>query len=367
MFKPIHNCIDQKRRITWLTNLPAPYRIPIWNYIAEHYELKVFFTNGIENKRKWTLPEEVHWDYEFMDKKIFYYNQAQIILNPLGFFRIVRVSETIIIGGGWEVPLHFCTALVGRIFKRKVFIIAESTLSSHRFRNKFVKLLRYLYFNLSNSVISVGSEASRAVVETGVSSRKIVEIFNPVDVSFFHRISTEHNFELRTGHRFLIVARLIEEKNLEEVMKAFSEMNEFEDELVVVGDGSLREKLMQLVNFLGISEQVSFLGSKSQDQVAKVYAEGGTLVLASKNETWGLVANEALAAGCHLVVSDKCGVSEFVKNMRGVFLCGIDSTTISAAMRMSRQSYSGKIANPEVLKFSPEKFASILLNNIFKF
>ena len=55
----------------------------------------------------------------------------------------------------------------------------------------------------------------------------------------------------------------------------------------------------------------SFLGFLNQSQISKAYAVADVVVLPSEAwETWGLVVNEATAAGVATVVSDQCGCSD---------------------------------------------------------
>jgi len=55
----------------------------------------------------------------------------------------------------------------------------------------------------------------------------------------------------------------------------------------------------------------SFAGFLNQSQISKAYAVADVVVLPSEAwETWGLVVNEATAAGVPTVVSDQCGCSD---------------------------------------------------------
>jgi glycosyltransferase involved in cell wall biosynthesis len=73
-----------------------------------------------------------------------------------------------------------------------------------------------------------------------------------------------------------------------------------------MGDGELKETLEELAHRC-LPQRVRFLGFRSQDQMADVYADADILVLPSEGETWGLVVNEALMFGVPCVVSDRVG------------------------------------------------------------
>jgi glycogen synthase len=85
------------------------------------------------------------------------------------------------------------------------------------------------------------------------------------------------------------------------------------------------------------------------------------LVLPSYEEVWGLVVNEALACGLHVVVSLVCGVAPTVAGMRGVWLCDTSQAALAHAIRLSCAAWSGPINQPEILQHTPQAFAETFL------
>jgi glycosyltransferase involved in cell wall biosynthesis len=351
----------RKVNISILTSLPSPYRVPIWNKLAEEYNLKLFFTNGEVNQRGWVIPQNTKWQFHFFSKKIFYLGEAQIIPSPFGFYRVSKDADIVIIGGGWEVPLHVATMVYSRITRKKVFIISESTLNSHRFNGRFFAFLRATTYNIANKVLSVGELATESLVKNGVSPDKIIELFNPIDVQFFYNTSQKSSPDSRSGHCYLCVGRLIPLKNFENTIIAFSEVANSEDSLIIVGVGYLQPSLEKLVHSLNLEDRISFLGEKSQSELAQIYSSCATLVMASTNEVWGMVASEALASGCHVVASSVSGISSLIRDMQGVYICETTVSSIAEMMKLSRTEYLGRIVNPEILQFSPEKYVDRLV------
>ena len=86
-------------------------------------------------------------------------------------------------------------------------------------------------------------------------------------------------------------------------------------------------------------------------------------MLVSDNEVWGLVVNEALAAGLHVVISDQCGVSHSVKRMKGVYIWYEDEESLDEVLRRSAREWNGPIQNPEILEFTNERFAQTFLDS----
>jgi glycosyltransferase involved in cell wall biosynthesis len=55
---------------------------------------------------------------------------------------------------------------------------------------------------------------------------------------------------------------------------------------------------------------VTFAGHKSYDEIPSYYSSAKALILPSRSETWGLVVNEAMAAGLPVIVSQRCGCAD---------------------------------------------------------
>lgn len=352
--------------VVWLTSLPAPYRFPIWKHIGQRMNLTVIFTNGPKNSRNWELPLETNWKSIYLNRKIFYFLNAQIIPNPFGFHRICKQGDTLVVGGGWEVPIHFTAAMYARLTNRKVYIIAESTLESHRFSGKLSMLIRRIYFSLAHKVFTVGEASSKALISCGLKEDKIIQLFNPVDVIFFSNVAKNQQISSRRGHSYLCVGRLIKLKNFDSVIRAFINLYNPGDTLTIVGDGDELRNLQDIVSSSKLKEYIFFLGNMNQSDLARIYSDAQTLVMPSFNEVWGMVAIEALASGCHVIASDKSGVSSSIKDMNGVYISSTDVASIERCMISSRAEYKNRIQNPEILKFTPEIFADAMIVEIVR-
>lgn len=83
-------------------------------------------------------------------------------------------------------------------------------------------------------------------------------------------------------------------------------------------------------------------------------------------ELWGLVANEAVAAGRHSVVSEASGVAASIGDMEGVILCDPIAADILARMRDSREQWHGLIANLAILECTPEWLADVCQSDLLR-
>ena len=352
---------SRRSQILWLTNLPAHYRFPIWNRMAEIFDLKVAFLLKEKNWRNWTVPAGQPWRHEYLSLKSINLKEYDLIPSIRGAKKLLQNVDLMVLGG-WETPFYIRILLLAK--KRNIPVIQfySSTSDSQRFKNGLIAKIRSKLFSKVDFVVTFGSASTKATEAMGVKSEKIITLFNPVDVSWFHTFANNHRTSESPGHRYIYVGRLIELKNVANIIKSFAAIRNETDTLTIAGDGPLAQKLKDLTTTLKISDSVIFAGHRNQVELAELYATSNTLILASTNEVWGLVVNEALASGLHTIVSDKCGAAEFVKNMEGVFICSTDQKSLEFAMSASSRKWIGYIENPEILKFTPEKFADEMIN-----
>ena len=79
----------------------------------------------------------------------------------------------------------------------------------------------------------------------------------------------------------------------------------------MVGDGELRARCAQLASRISPLATITFAGFLNQTHIIESYVAADLLVLPSDaGETWGLVANEAMACGKPVIVSDQVGCAK---------------------------------------------------------
>lgn len=364
-------------RLAWVTNLAAPYRRPVWENLTLHSELEVFLLenasrfgrSGGNRATEWMTYQDASYPLSeiptlrvSVGERLFYVPRGLGALRCSGFDAIVLA--------GWDSPAYWLAALRGRAAGAKLVGFYESTLTSHAFRGGPIARARQFFFRSLDAVVVPGGAAQQAVLAMGVDPSKIFVGFNPVDVVGIHAAAVEERqargVVVGTGHRYLYLGQLIDRKKVANLITAVSRLGESADSLTIAGMGQLTPALLALRDKLGLQDRIAFIGSVPYNGVPALLAEHHTLVLPSSEEVWGLVVNEALAAGLHTVVTRTCGVAASVKGMDGVFLADSTASDVLAqAMQASKRAWRGPIGNPEILAHTPESFAKVILRAAF--
>jgi glycosyltransferase involved in cell wall biosynthesis len=111
----------------------------------------------------------------------------------------------------------------------------------------------------------------------------------------------------RSGCTFLYAGRLDAEKGLDVLLRAFARVP---GELLLAGSGRDEGRLRAMA-----PDRVRFLGPLDRDELVRWYAAADAFVLPSRSEPWGMVLNEAAAAGLPLVATEEAGAArDLVEN-----------------------------------------------------
>ena len=221
-------------------------------------------------------------------------------------WRLLKENDVIIMNG-YANRVFACLFILNFIFGRSIGIDSDTQLRIPRSKIKGVVkgiLLNLIFRNRHVWGLAGGTVAHKELFRYyGMSESRICLMPMVVNCSFYLNIIKKAKEKPFT---FLFVGRLIDCKNLPLLIRSFvSEFQGNEDyELRIVGDGNLMGELKDLAKD---EKNVIFVGRKHGNGLAEEYASASVFILPSESEQWGLVVNEALAAGLPVIVSDQVG------------------------------------------------------------
>ncbi|HSU58161.1 MAG TPA: glycosyltransferase family 4 protein [Bryobacteraceae bacterium] len=273
--------------------------------LAEHYghdNFRVLLSTPMESNRPWAL------EWEGLDVVV----QKTLTLkgrwkHPRGFsettdvhFPLDTVSQLrkffpdIIIST--EMGLRSVLALASAKLRRSSLILwtEVNELTEHG-RGRTRGIIRKILARHAQGFLALGTGGVDYMAGLGAPPEKIFKLLYTTDVRRFAAESGKRENPIR----LLYVGQLIERKGLLQFASALGEWAERHPEqkvaLTFAGDGPLREKLQ--MNSGPPNLAVEFLGNLSYAHLPSVYAKAGVLVFPTLADTWGVVVNEAMAAG----------------------------------------------------------------------
>ena len=217
-----------------------------------------------------------------------------------------------------------------------------------------------------SAALVAGSESRAYLVHLGFPAGAINQPWDVVDNDLFAAAELLDVPGSSQPH-FLWVGRLIDVKNHRGLLAAYANYQRQGGSwgLTLIGSGPLEPELLQVVTRLPDPARVQLEPFQQISELITSYSQASALVLSSTKDTWGLVVNEAMAAGVPCLVSSACGCAvDLVDHGRtGWIFDPADSQGLAALMHQAeRQSPQERIvmqqaARERLHSFSLQSFA----------
>ena len=263
-------------------------------------------------------------------------------------------------------------ALLWASLNRKPAVLLSQTTekdTSPSYSRRYLK--QYLLSRYEAAFVG-GKPQRRYLVNLGFPKDVVFPGYATVNNSVFAPESIRSLPHLLERPYFLAVNRFIAKKNLPFLLNAYHayrhQAGNSAWDLVLCGDGKLRPQLEQQVAQLDLSQSVHLPGFLQQPALLPYFAHAHCFVHTSTQEQWGLVVNEAMAAGLPVLVSNACGCVEDLV-IEGVTGFSFDPTNLEqlvglmhkvSASEVKLQSM-GQAALSHIECFSPDSFAQGML------
>ena len=339
-------------RVALLTEIPAPYRIPLFNALADRVDLDVVFLAHSNPQRLYRLHEdELRFRWRVLPGADVTIAGRWVVLNR-GVLRAVRDSDALLLGG-WNQPA-FWTALATR---KPAYVWVESTLAD----SGGAGALKRMFARRATGFVVPG-RAAEEYVHTLAPSARVAIAPNAVDNELFASGVAREDVE---GVCILYVGRLAKEKGVDVLLHAARGLDAT---VVLAGTGPEEQALRAIA-----PEGTRFLGNVERDDLPAWYATADVLVLPSLAEPWGMPLNEGAAAGLPLVSTDAAGAAhELIEDGVNGFRVppgnvaalhdALERLLDSAALRRSAGERSREIA----ARFTPDAWADAVAASVRK-
>ncbi len=380
-----------RRKLMILETHPIQYRVPIYQRMQElrpgsfkvcfgtDCSVRGHFDVGFGREVAWNIPLLSGFDHAVLHNQRGPLLSGRRSLSGRGLEECIKSYQPdAILLNGLYFQYDFAAYWHGRKLEIPLWLRSET--QDHAFQRgawkNFVRTIIYqkLYQKFSR-FFYIGELNRQHYLTHGVTAAKLSPARYCVKNPFEHLTVAERQArraalraKLNLGNKetlFAFFGKLIPKKGPEHLLTAWRQMPEAmrrSSRLMYVGSGAMEAELRQLSADL----PVIFTGFINQRELPDYYLAADVVVLPSRQmgETWGLVINEALLAGCRTIISSACGCAgEFTSlpHVR-VFNPGEINELTDAMVALTEQTRDFQWAEPFMANYSIDAAARALLD-----
>ena len=311
-----------------LTNSPSPYQLEFFRKLGARndVELSLRFMND---------------DFRGDDCRTTLEELGSRTFRPIGLHRdelrvhpgaireaIGQKFDVYVLSGLYTCPTIILLAILLKVWRRPYVLWLERPSAWNRRDLSWLKLLIRLPFAMvrsvflrlllfgSKHVIGIGRRAVEQYGGFGVSKTKMTSVPYCTDAERFTTVSDDEARKARVDLNvdgqfvFLFSGQLIHRKGVDTLVRAFEEVVRSVSDcvLLILGDGPLKGEISTGIA-VDLQDRIRFLGHLEQDRLPATFASAHVFVFPTRHDGWGVVINEACAAGLAILSSQQAGAA----------------------------------------------------------
>ncbi|MEM2129069.1 MAG: glycosyltransferase family 4 protein [Candidatus Bathyarchaeia archaeon] len=217
----------------------------------------------------------------------------------------------------------------------KLFVTIHTTLHGSKFESLIIWIEKLIILLTNSRVITVCNYTRTKFINAGIPPQKITTIPNSVDLYYFDKSVTikskkikknSHYLSIinvgalipRKGHKYLIeAAKLCKENNIQVYFR-------------IVGEGSLRPKLMKMIREYQLEDRIFLMGRiLKYSELYRILNESDIFVFPSKAELLPFAVLEAMAARKPVIATDVGGINEIIHDhINGILISSFNQKSL---------------------------------------
>jgi glycosyltransferase involved in cell wall biosynthesis len=334
-------------RLAVVQPVMAPYARPVFERLAAipGIDLKVFvLKEGFDHRRGWAVAADEAFAVEVVGARVWRASQTtpgnRMVtgVRPVSFGLARRIAA-------WKPDVVMCTDLTAfvTLLPLKVLhpcpigiLAAETEITASQYPVWKQRLRAYAY-RMADTYAPYGESSMRYLSSLGISKARMFHGMHAVDNALYDRRPSA-----RVGRgpgepaRWITVGQLVPRKGFAELIEAWAAQGpEFQraNSLWIVGEGPGRPEIERQIRARSLAAQVTLLGHKAPEELAALYHECDAFVFPTLMDHWGLVVNEAMAAGLPVLCSAYAGCHlDLIRAENGVLFDPLDAPAFAQAL-----------------------------------
>ena len=364
------SAVDRPPRVVYWNNIPAPYMVERFNALHDlgNVDLEVWFSERTVADRSWRIDEgEWRFAYRYLPR-VTLGGRGMALATPL----LARRGPDLLIMqyGAPEYVLAWAGALL-RGWRTAFWV--EVTFETWVRRRGYAEWLKRRMFPRLDGVLTAGSDGSAFAKRYGASDDRIHLVRHVVDASFYadrasearsRRDATQRRLGLG-GTVFAYVGRIWEPKGIFDLVDAYEGIRRagISASLVVIGDGRDEHRLRSILSKRRI-EGVILPGFVQRGDLPAWYAIADVLVFPTRGDPYGMVVDEAMAAGLAVISTVNAGEIQprVIPGETGWLVPAQDPEALSLAMATAAAEPAttramGRVAAQRMAGLGPDRWA----------
>lgn len=343
-----------KPELALLTNIIAPYRLPIYRYLGERFRVTVIISGREENRDFWGrrfVREENYrltraWGFKIKlprkkEGRLFDYRYLHI--NPGYLAKLFHIRPDAVLSH--EMGFRTLAALAyGTLFHKPVWVGWEGTMHTEKETGWWKTVVRRLIARWCKRWVSYGETSTEYLLSLGIGRDSILQVQNCVDERLFTRPDTGPLLAVSPKPVLLYVGQLVARKGVRHLLTAAAKIQSegYVFSLLLVGTGPEHDELTSLARQLGL-QNVHFHPPVEPEAMAGIYKSADLLVFPTLEDVWGLVVNEALWSGLPVLCSRYAGCARELLPPQNIF----DPLDAAEFCRGLKTALAGGLAPPD--------------------
>ena len=295
-------------RLAIVTNEPPPYRIPVFQRIGQMpgITLQVIFCTRREPNRKWDLPP-FEFDHCFLRERISTVKGRYIHNNPDVVPALRRFAPDVIVNDGLNPTQLYAFAYAW--FKGIPHVpLTDGTYQSELSLSRVHKMVRRIVYGRSAAFLSASMGGQALFESYGVPAGRCFKSYLCIDNDAYQGTADPAG----SKYDFIFSGRIVPEKGpmfALEVARATACRLGRKTSILFAGSGSEEERVKEAATRMAGSVDAHFHGFALQKELPGLYRSARIFLFPTHADVWGVVANEACAAGLPVIVTPHAGVA----------------------------------------------------------
>lgn len=354
-------------RVLYLTNIPAPYRVDFFQELGEKCELSVLYEleRATDRHDGWYGGKKKNYQSIFL-RGLRVKPDASLTFEVLKYLR--KDYDKIVVGG-YSTPTGMLSIIYLWLTRKPFFLNIDGGMIRFNER-KINKLIKRFFISKATYWLSTGKESSEYLEYYGARNDGIYKYpFTSVkrnDIASEGDIKNKKKYKDELGitadQVVLSIGQIIHRKGFDVLLEAWKEMptNVW---LYIIG-GQPDEGLKNIMEKNSLAN-IFFIDFKNKEELRKYYLAADIFVLPTREDIWGLVINEAMAAGLPVITTNKCvaGVELIVDGINGYIVEVENSQELAEKLKLLTGNKETRI---QMGKNNIEKINEYTIENMAK-